>query len=350
MPCGRDPERVHRVLLLRNERRGHGVEVPGRPGLEERRPARGAGVQRIEQNIPLRIEKRLRITPHLVVDHAPVASLADLLHEVRDQDGLAGPCRAGHDRVLGLGPLGVGNARDAVRCRRPGQSMQCSDLQRVHPPAQLPRAHQFRPAQAFFLFQPVALVPEPAEHEGDQAHADLPAEPRAGNDGFKDPVARGVPRTEGGDIGDRRHHRVPVLQPHFLPGVSVVADGELGFRERQHAGGVTIVGGCRAPEHEHRHGHDEDRDRHHSDGHQLAPHPKPVKNRLPAADGVAAPSFHDLLPDLSIDAVRYGPDLRGAGRRRRRAVSGARPVGLREVRPGRNRIARMPAKLEIRPP
>ena len=179
LPRSRDPERVHGVLLLRNERRGHGVEVPGRPGLEERRPARGARIQRIEQNVPLRIEKRLRITPHLVVDHAAVASLSDLPHEIGNQDRLAGACRAGHDRVLGLGPLGVGDACDTVRARFSRNRPPRPSPQRAHAPAQLPCAHQFRPAKALLLFQPMTLVSEPAEHEGDQARADFRAEPRA---------------------------------------------------------------------------------------------------------------------------------------------------------------------------
>ena len=39
LPGGRDPEGVHRVLLLGDEGGGHHVEVPGRPGPEEGGPA-----------------------------------------------------------------------------------------------------------------------------------------------------------------------------------------------------------------------------------------------------------------------------------------------------------------------
>ena len=39
LPCRRHPERIHRVLLLGNERRGHHVEVAGVAGFEEGRPA-----------------------------------------------------------------------------------------------------------------------------------------------------------------------------------------------------------------------------------------------------------------------------------------------------------------------
>ena len=313
MPRGRDPERVHGVLLLRDQCRGHGVEVPGRAGLEERRPARRPGIQRIEQNVPLRIEKRLRIAPHLVVDHAPVASLPDLLHQIRNQHRLAGARGAGHDGVLGLGPLGVGHARDAVPARLSRNDPPHPRPQRTHAPCQLLCAHQFRAAHAFLLFQPLALVSEPGQHEGDQAYADLPAEPRAGSDGVEDPVARVVPWGVGGNVVDPPDHRVAVLQTYFLPGRHrSIADGELDFRQRQHAGGVTVIGGCRAPEHHDRHAHGKDRNHHHCDPRQLVPHPKTVKHRLPAADGVVAPRSHDHLPILPLNACRCAWPTRSA--------------------------------------
>ena len=55
---GRHPERVDRVLLLRDQRRGHHVEVARVAGLQEGRPARRPGIQRVHQHVALRVEER----------------------------------------------------------------------------------------------------------------------------------------------------------------------------------------------------------------------------------------------------------------------------------------------------
>ena len=114
---------------------------------------RGArGVQRIQKHVARRIEERFGVAAHLVVDHAPVASVADLLHQVRDQYRLARTGGTGHDGVLGLGPFRVGDPRDSVGWGRSGQPMQCPRPKRAHAPGKLPRRHQFRASHALFLF------------------------------------------------------------------------------------------------------------------------------------------------------------------------------------------------------
>ena len=111
---GGDPERVHRVLLLGDERGGHHVEVAGIARFEERRPARRAGIQRVHQHVAVRIEEGPGVGAHLVVDHAALAPGPDLRHQIGDQHRLAGPGGARDDGVLGLRALGIGNAGDAV--------------------------------------------------------------------------------------------------------------------------------------------------------------------------------------------------------------------------------------------
>ena len=112
LACGRHPERVDGVLLLRDEGGGHHVEVAGVARFEEGRPARRAGIKRIEQHVAVRIEERARVGAHLVVEHAALAPRADLGDEVGDQHRLARAGGARHDGVLGLGALGVGDAGD----------------------------------------------------------------------------------------------------------------------------------------------------------------------------------------------------------------------------------------------
>ena len=118
LPRGRDPEGVHRVLLLGDEGGGHHVEVPGRPGLVEGGPAGRPGIEGVHQHVPGGIEEGAGIAPHLVVEDAALAPGAEPGDEVGDQDGLARSGGAGDDGVLGLGAL---RARGSRRCgRRPG--------------------------------------------------------------------------------------------------------------------------------------------------------------------------------------------------------------------------------------
>ena len=109
-----DPEGIGSVLLARDEGGRHGIEIPRRAGLEEGRPAGRAGVERIEQHVTVRIEEGLCIGAHLVVEHAALASGADLLDEVGDQHGLPRSGGAGDDGMAGLGTVRPGDAGDPV--------------------------------------------------------------------------------------------------------------------------------------------------------------------------------------------------------------------------------------------
>ena len=114
LPRGRHPERVHRVPLVGDEGSGHHVEVTGRPGLEEGRPARRPGIEGVHEHVAGGIKKRTRIGPHLVVDDAALSPRPDLSDEVGDQHGLARAGGARDDGVLGLGALRPGDSGDAA--------------------------------------------------------------------------------------------------------------------------------------------------------------------------------------------------------------------------------------------
>ena len=57
LPRRRHPERVDRVLLLRDQRRRHHVEVARVAGFEEGRPARRARIERVHQHVAGGIEE-----------------------------------------------------------------------------------------------------------------------------------------------------------------------------------------------------------------------------------------------------------------------------------------------------
>ena len=144
LPGGRDPEGVHRVLLLGDEGGRHRVEVPGRPGFQEGRPPRRAGVEGIHQDVAGGVVERPRVAPHLVIEDAALAAFPDLGDQVRDQDGLARTRGARDDGVLGFRALGPGDARDAgsgLARRRKELFRQAGGEGPDAPPERLSRSH-----------------------------------------------------------------------------------------------------------------------------------------------------------------------------------------------------------------
>ena len=61
LPSRRHPERIDRVLLLRDQRGRHHVEVAGVARFQEGRPARRAGVERVQQHVAVLVEERTRV-------------------------------------------------------------------------------------------------------------------------------------------------------------------------------------------------------------------------------------------------------------------------------------------------
>ena len=136
-----------------------------------------------------------------------------------------------------------------------------------------------------------------------------------------------MPRPVGRDVVDPRHHGISVLEPHFLPGIALVADGQFRFHEREHRQGVGVVPRMRVPDPDGRDGHGQGHDEHQAHPDELAPHADAVKNGLPAAYRVVAQRSNvHFVRSLSIasSAVRTcaAPPGAGAGRRSGRGLSG----------------------------
>ena len=174
--CG-DPERIGSILLAGDQRCRHGVEIPRRAGLEEGGPAGCAPVQRIEEDVPALVEEGLGIGAHLVVDDAAFSPLPDLLHEVRDEHGLARSGGSRDDRVPGLGSLRRGDAGDGVG---PGSGASAKQQQAPPPrqgaPGELSPADQLSATQAAAPPEPSPQEVQPEEAGDGEARADAAAE------------------------------------------------------------------------------------------------------------------------------------------------------------------------------
>ena len=294
LPRRRHPERVHRVLLLRDQRGGHHVEVARVPGFQERRPARRTRIQRVHQHVAGGIEERPGIRPHLVVDDAALAAGADLGHQVRDQHRLARPGGARDDGVLGLGALRIRDAGDAVGTEMlpARQPVQRAEMQGPHPAAQLRRRHQLGAPDALAPSELHAPVPEPGQEEGDDAGADLGPEPGAPEHLRLDALAGAPGRHRGGDVADLHHPGGAVGEADLLARIGIVADSQLELRQGEHAGGVPLRPGRRAPKVPGRHGDRHEGGEQHRGLEQLAPHADRVEDGLAAPQRAAAEAAH----------------------------------------------------------
>ena len=345
LPCGGDPERVHRVLLLRDQGRGHHVEVARSPGLQEGRPARRPCVERVHQHVAGLVEEGGGVGTHLVVDHAALAPFPDLGHQVRDQHRLARARGAGDDRVLGLGPLRIRDAGDAVGAEPPAARKRSQQPRpgRLNPAAQLPRRDHLGAPDAPLAAELHAAIPEDREEQHDQPGAGLQAEPGARQQLVQDPLARLQGRDRGGDVADvERTHRA-VGEAYLLARVGLVAECELGLGQRRHAGGIPFRAGGRAPQVP---GRDDDRGEggeQHGGLEQLAPHADAVE------DGLAAPQRR--AADAPDHRRALGRIAGRAARRWRRAGEGAKTAGPEGAIPtGPGRIDRSGAGDSLSPP
>ena len=315
LPRRRHPERVHRVLLLRDQRGRHHVEVARVAGFEKGRPARRPRIERVHQHVARGIEEGPGVAPHLVVDHAALAPGADLRDEIGDQHGLARSGGARDDGVLGLGALRIRDAGNAVgaEARRTRHPVQDAEMGGPHPAAQFSRRHQLGAPDALAARELHAPVPEPGQEEGDDAGADLGAEPGAPEHLRLDALARPPGRHRGHDVADLHHALGAVGEADLLARIGRVADRELELGEREHAGGVPLRARGAVPEVPGRHRHRHEGGEQHRGLEQLAPHADRVEDGLAAPERAAAEAAHQgRLEIAGHAAARWRPAGAGA--------------------------------------
>ena len=321
LPRGRDPEGVHRVLLLGDEGGGHHVEVPGRPGLEEGGPAGRPGIEGVHQHITRGIEEGAGIAPHLVVEDAALAPGAEPGDEVGDQHGLARAGGARNDGVLGLGAPGPGDPGDAAggSARGGEQGLGQARGHGLHAPSQLPGRRHFRAADPLGTVQAPSQDREQDRAQDHAPHSDPEAEPRPGVDGmehaFPDPFDPGVL----GDIHDSQGRFLALSPLVRLEGVTWIPERELDLGEGARSDEAPFMGGRGAEQ-----GHGRDQDDRQGDAQkppadQLAPHVDVMGQGLAAPERCVAE--HDetlLLQNTGVFMSRAGAWIpeRGRGRRR----------------------------------
>ena len=328
LPRGGDPERIGGIPLLGDQRGGHGVEVARIAGLQERRPARRACIERVQQHVAAGIEEGLRVAAHLVVDHAALALGADLGDQIGDQHGLARTRGARDDGVLGLGALRIRHPGDLVGPaggRR--QQPQRPRVDGQYAAAQLPRGGELGAADAPLLRQSPAPHPERREEDRDAAEARLEPEERARVDLVAETLA-GLPGpAPGREIAQREHLRHAMRIVDLLERAARIPDGELGLGEGVHAGGVPFVAGGVPVDVPARHGDDRGGGDEEGDPEHLRPHAQPVEEGLAAAQRVVSHAHHDRILLYCVAAAPAGTGARsrtGAAARRRPARTGAR--------------------------
>ena len=289
---GGDPERIHRVLLLGDQRRRHGVEVARVARLKEGRPAGRAGIERVEQRVAGGIEEAPRIAPHLVVEDAALAAGADLRHEVGDQHGLARARGARDDGMAGLGAVREGHARDRVRRGPLQHRVVHPPVRRAHAAGELAHARELRAAQPFRAVELAPPDPEQQQEHRDRPRRGLRADERAREYPVPQPLADPERVGGGGEVADGHDLVAPVPHPDLLAGGLLVAEHELGLGDGHHEGGVPVVAvavACHVPDRE---GHHGERCEEHPRSQQLAPHAEPVEDGLPAAQRVGTDRAH----------------------------------------------------------
>ena len=331
-----DPERIDGVLLLRDQRRGHGVEIPRACRFVERRPARAACVKRVEQHVAVRIEERAGVAAHLVVEHAALAALSDLRDEIGDQHGLSGPRGARDDGVLGLGTLGIRHPRDPVgrRLRERQNPIHRAPAKRPYAPFQLLDRGEFRAADAPFATELPPPDPEQHKQRGNGAGRELRAERRAREQLALQFLAHGERTWRGGDVGQRKRHHLSVRPADILPRRGIVAQAELGLRRGYYHGGVPLVTRGAVPEPPGGAREDPDRGQQQRGAQKLAPHVQAVEDGLPAPQRAAAEG-----PHKGEFSAGQGAVWRIVPARRRRTIPrlGAEPESLAAARQSRKR-------------
>ena len=328
LPGGRDPEGVHRILLLGDQGRGHRVEIPGRPGFQERRPARRPGVEGIHQDVASGVVEGPRVAPHLVVEDAALAPLPDLGDQVRDQDGLARTRGARDDGVLGLGAFGPGDARDAGSGLARGRKEFLRQAGGEGPDASFERLsrghfrapHPVRPRHA------PAQEPEEEREECDAAQAEPEAQPSLGINGIEhappDPFDPRIACDELDPL-DRPLIRAPLVH---LARIGGIPDGEFGLGQRAQAHDAPLVRARRREDADRGRQDDSQDESKNSPARELAPHPGVVEQGLAApqggvSDGHSVLLFHAVCmvaprasrPRDAPEVLRPGEDVRARG-------------------------------------
>ena len=248
---------------------------------------------------------------------------ADLGHQVGDQHRLARARGPRDDGVLGLGPLRIRDAGNAPGprscCAR--RAVEQAQVERPQPSMQLGPGDQFRAPDSPLPPDLHAAIPEDGEEERDQPAAGLEAEPGARQQFVEDLLARLERRHRRRDVADGEHAPRAVGEADFLARVPLVAERELGFGQRRHAGGIPFRARGRMPQVPGRDGDGGEGGEQQRGLEQLAPHADAVE------DGLAA-------PERSAADARHQPRFpHRAARRQRPAGRGPKEAGPESVAP-----------------
>ena len=207
--------------------------------------------------------------------------------------------------------------------------VQHAEMGGPHPPSQLARRHHLGAPDALLPPELHAPVPEPAQEEPDGAGADLRPEPGAPEHLRLDALPRPPGRAGGEDVAELHDPGGAVGEADVLAGIRLVADGELELGEREHAGGVPLRAGGRAPQVPGRHGDGHEGGEQHGGLEQLPPHADRVEDGLAAPKRAAAEAAHQGRPAIAGHAARRWRPA-GVGSKPNGPETGARETGARD--------------------